>query len=135
VNGSTTTFRTKLKQGICILWLLALSLSELYSAAATAFDDSPRYPAWESKLGWVLFVLPLELIVALVFLVNGSKARAGFWCVVANVLIYAGFFGFELVLIPESWDEVALRIAGGWVLFFVLAIGAAHLLRRQASTA
>jgi hypothetical protein len=125
----------KLKQGICILWLLALSLSELYSAAATALDDSPRYPAWESTLGWFLFILPLELIIALVFLVSGSKTRTGFWCVVVNVLVYAGFFGFELIQAPEPWDGVALQLACGWILFFVLAIGAAHLLRRRASAA
>lgn len=122
----------KLKQGISILCLLALALSELYSAAATAFDHSPRYPAWESKLGWFLFILPAELFVALVFLVGGQRARVGFWCVVSNVLIYAGFFSLELVLVPEPWDKIALEIVCGWILFFVLSIGAAYLMKRQA---
>ena len=127
------TFLTALRKGFCVLCLLLLTASEAYTAAATALDHSSRSPNWESKLGWLLFILPCELLTGLFLLLEGDRARIGFGLVLANVLMYFGFICLDGVLVPDSWDRVALGVVTGWVVFFLIAIGAAHLLRRQAS--
>ena len=56
----------------CVLYLLLFVFSEGYSAAATAFDHSSRFPAWESTLGLFLFILPCELLVSLALVLHGE---------------------------------------------------------------
>ena len=80
-----------------------------------------------------MFILPCELLTGLFLLLEGDRVRIGFWLVVANVLMYFGFMCLEDVLVSDTWDKVALKVDAGWVMFFLIAIGAAHLLRRKAS--
>jgi hypothetical protein len=130
-NSSEQQWLIQVRNVICALWLLVFVLFEGYTAAATALDHSPRFPAWESKLGWLLFFLPCELLVALAFLIRREKVRLGFLLVAANLLVYAGFMCFEAVLVHESMDGVTLEVAGLWAAFFALAIGAAHVLKKS----
>jgi hypothetical protein len=120
---------------LCFLWLILLIVSETYSAAATALDNSSRLPVWEAKFGWLLFILPCELIAGVFFLTKrAEKARLGFWLVVLNTFMYAGFACLDGDLVHATWDRVELEVVGGWVLFLLIAIAAAHLLERAFST-
>jgi hypothetical protein len=115
--------------------LILLVASETYSAAATALDNSSRLPVWEAKFGWLLFVLPCELTAGVFLLTKrAEKARLGFWLVILNTLTYAGFSCLDGDLVHAAWDRVELEVAGGWFLFLLIAIAAAHLLRRAFST-
>jgi hypothetical protein len=133
MNSSEHHWLIRVRNGICALWLLVFVLSEAYTAAATAVDHSRRFPAWESTLGWFLFVLPCELLVALALFIRRERASLGFLLVAANVLVYALFFIFEVVSDHETLDRTTLLVAGLWAIFFALAIGAAHLLKGRAS--
>jgi hypothetical protein len=123
----------QVRNGICALWLLVFVLFEAYTAATTVLDHSLRFPVWESKLGWFLFVLPCELLIAVVCLVRRERMRLGFFLVAANLLAYATFMCSEAVLVHENIDKGTLAVAGLWAIFFALAIEAAHLLKGQAS--
>jgi hypothetical protein len=129
MNSSERHWLIRVRNGICVLWLLLFVLFEGYSAAATALDHSTRFPAWESKLGWFLFVLPCELLIALACLLRSERVGLGFLLVAANLLVYAAFMCFEAVLVHEnlSWATLAMPVL--WVTFFALAIGAAHVLK------
>jgi hypothetical protein len=133
VKTIATTFLTQVRKGLCVLCLLLLTASAAYSAAATALDHSSRFPAWESTLGWFLFILPCELLIGLVLLTIGDRAQIGFRFVVTNVLMYVGFMCLEGALAADTWNRATLEVVGGWSMFFLIAIGATHLLRRQAS--
>ena len=133
MNSSEHHWLIRARNGICALWLLLFVLSEAYTAAGTALHHSRRFPAWESTLGWSLFVLPCELLVALALFMRREKANLGFLLVAANLLVYALFFIFEVLMDDQSLDRTTLLVAGLWAIFFALAIGAAHLLKDRAS--
>jgi hypothetical protein len=111
------------------LFLLLFAACELYSAAATALDHSRRFPAWESKLGWILFLLPLVLLVSL-FVFYSGRGKIAFWLVSGNVAAYAGFCCLESYLAPDpSASRGAMwQVIGIWVSLFAVAIGAARCL-------
>ena len=134
MNSSERHWTTQVRSGICALWILVLVLFEGYTAGGMALDRSTRVPAWESSLGWFLFVLPCELLVALAVLLRRQRRNLGFRLVAANVLVYALLMYFWAVLDHEGLTMTTLEVAGFWVTFFVLAIGAAHLLRNQAAS-
>jgi hypothetical protein len=133
MNSSEHHWLIQVRNGICSCWLFVFVLFEGYTAAATALDHSTRFPSWESKLGWFLFVLPCELLVALTLLMRRERVSLGFFLVAANLFIYAVFMCFEAVWVHESPDRTTLIVAGLWSAFFALGIGAAHLLKDQAS--
>jgi hypothetical protein len=134
MNSPERHWLIPVRNGICALWLLVFVLFESYTAAGTALDHSQRFPAWESTLGWFLFLLPCELLVALAFLTRRKRASLGFLLVVANLIVYAIFMCFEALVVHESMDRTTLAVAGLWATFFALAIGAAQLLKDQASS-
>jgi hypothetical protein len=101
----------------CVLCVGLFVLSELYSALATALDHSA--PAWERMLAWLLFLLPLELIAAMVLLFNRERARLGYRLVVLNLLLYAGFFAVEMWVYHDAPARgTDWLILGIWVFFF-----------------
>jgi hypothetical protein len=112
------------------LYLILFALFEIYSAAATALDHSGRFPAWESNLGWCLFLLPCELVIALALLMYSSRARLGFSLLLLNLSMYAGFMILESVLVHDlSSDRRAIWIVFGiWASLFTIAFGAGWVL-------
>jgi hypothetical protein len=116
----------------CILYLALYAFSEIYTALATAVDNSRRFSAWEAKLGWGMFVLPSLLIIGLAVLLSGKRLTLGFWLVASSVLLYMGFLLLELALVAklEHRDWVA---AGLWTGLSALATAEAWLLRRRSA--
>lgn len=115
---------------LSVLYLILFALFEIYSAAATALDHSGRFPAWESNLGWCLFLLPCELIVALALLMYSGRPRLGFYLVLLNLAMYAGFMFLESVLVHDfpSDKRAIWSVFGIWASLFVIALGAAWVL-------
>src|SRR5258708_15210809 len=111
MNSSEHHWLVQVRNGMCALWLLVFVMFEGYTAAATALDHSPRFPAWESKLGWFLFLLPCELFVALAFLILRRRVSLGFLLVTANLLVYAVFICFEAAFVRESMNRTTLAVA------------------------
>ena len=135
MKALATALLKKVRSGLCFLWLILLVACEIYSAAATALDEPFRLPVWEAKFGWFLFVLTLELIVGIFFLTkHAEKARLGFWLVVLNALMYAGFMCLDGDRVHTAWNGAELGVIGGWILFLLIAIEAAHILSRAFST-
>jgi uncharacterized membrane protein len=132
MNSSGHRWITQLRNGLCVLWLLAFALSEGYSAAATALDHSTKFPSWERRLGWFLLVLPCELLIALILLIRRNRAGLGFRLVALNLIVYAAFMCLDVALVHESLDGTMFAVAGLWAIFFALAVGAARLLIGQA---
>jgi cell division protein FtsW (lipid II flippase) len=124
----------KLRAGgvISVLYLLLLGTFEAYSAAATALDRRHALTSWEPHLGWALFVLPIILIASL-FLLHGRRSRFGFWLVVMNVCLYAGFLIFESVAYdgqPVS-KQAVWEVGGVYLALFLVALLAAHFLKNK----
>jgi len=122
----------QIRNVICVLCLIVFALFETYSALATALDNSRRFPAWEAKLGWGLFVLPSLLMIGLVLLLFGKRPTLGFSFVALSLLLYMGFLFLELALIRkiELGDWVSVGI---WAALCAIATESAWLLR-QTST-
>src|ERR1700727_2342614 len=91
----------QIRNVICVLWLILFAIFETYSALATALDNSRRFPAWETKLGWGMFVLPFLLMFGLVLLLFSKRLTVGFSLVALSLLLYMGFLFLELALGPK----------------------------------
>ena len=114
------------RDALCVLCLVLLVLSELYSAADLALDDHLHLPSWEHPLRWSLFGLPCALAVGLVLLVRSDRRRLGFYCVVASLLLYAPFICLEVFQVhAEPGDWISLSV---WISFCAIGIGAARVL-------
>lgn len=121
----------RIVNGLCVFCLVLFVPSELYSAAATALDHSGRFPAWESTLGIFLFVLPAELVVALILLLYRERPKLGFNLVLVNLVGYAGFLCLESLSVrtdpgTTKGDWVATGI---WAMLAGVAVAAAHFLK------
>ena len=114
---------------LCLLYLLFFVFSEAYSATATAFDHSRRFPAWEATVGLFLLILPCELLVCLALLLRGGKARIGFYLVIVNLIVYAGFYCLEIGVDREGVKAGDLVSAGIWAVLIAIAVASAHFLR------
>jgi len=118
----------RFRSAACTLCLVLCAFAELYSAAATALDSHAA--SWERVLGWFLFFLPIELIVALVLLFSNEKARLGFNLTILNLLLYAGFMVADLFagnaypVVRSDWFMMGL-----WAIFFALVLFSAWLIR------
>ena len=130
LNAGPDSWVFRAAKVLSALYLILFALFEVYSAAATALDHSGRFPAWETNLGWCLFLLPCELLVGLALLLYSSRPRLGFYLVLLNLSMYAGFFVFESLLVRDlPNDKRAVWIVLGiWASLFGIAIGAARLL-------
>ena len=62
-----------------------------------------------------------------------ERARLGFLLVTANLFVYALFMCLEVALAPEGVGRGDILAGGLWAAFMALAIGAAYLLKQQAS--
>jgi hypothetical protein len=118
----------------CTAYLILFVLFEIYSSAATALDHSGRFPAWEAKLGWGLFVLPCLLLFGLFLLLTGRRARLGFSLVGLSLLLYMGFYLLEDWLVPGHMQRSDWFFTAIWVTLCAIAIGAARLLMRRQSS-
>ena len=121
-------------KSLCTVYLLMFVLLEAYSASATALDYSNRFPAWETKLGWGLFVLPCLLVFGLFFLLSRRRERLGFSLVALSLLLYMGFLFLEDLLVPEHMRRLDWAFTGMWITLCAIAIGAARLLMPQQSS-
>lgn len=120
----------QIRNVICVLWLIVFAIFETYSALATAFDNSRRFPAWEAKLGWGMFVLPSLLMIGLVLLLFGERLTLGFSLVVSSLLLYMGFLLLEMAVGPKI-EQLEWVLVGFWTALCALATAAAWLLRRR----
>jgi hypothetical protein len=131
-NNPHTDWKLRAGGTISILYLLFFGMFEVYSAAATAFDRRHALTSWEPQLGWALFVLPIILIASL-FLLHGRRSRFGFWLVVMNVCLYAGFLIFESVAYdgqPVS-KQAVWEVGGDYLALLLAALLAAHFLKNR----
>ena len=119
---------TKMMKSLCTAYLILFAFVEIYSASATALDDSKRFPAWEAKLGLGLFVLPCLLVFGLFFLLKVKRDRLGFSLIGLSLLLYAGFVFLENLLAPERMGRLDWVFTGIWVTLCAIAMGAARLL-------
>lgn len=108
------------------------ALFEMYSVLATALDNSHRFPAWEGKLGWGMFVLPSLLVIGLVLLLFGKRLTLGFFLVVSSLLLYMGFLFLELALVGKI-ERTDWLVVGIWATLCAIATAAAWLLRRRST--
>jgi hypothetical protein len=104
----------------CVLCLGLIVLSEFFSAAGTVLDHFA--PMRERTLGWLLFLLVIELVAAMLLLFRRERARLGYRLVILNLLLYGGFFVEGMVV----YHDVPKRngdwlILGIWIIFFVAA--------------
>ena len=116
---------------VCVLYLTLLLLSEIYTAAATALDDSHRFPSWEAKLGWWLLILPCVLVAGLVLLIRSARENLGFSLVGLSVLLYLADLFLENALAPEHMDRGGWIDTGIWVVFCVAGAAAGWWLKGQ----
>jgi hypothetical protein len=116
----------------CVLCLTVFAIFETYSALATALDNSRRFPAWEAKVGWGLFVLPSLLMIGLVLLLFGKRLTLGFSLVASSVLLYMGFVFLELAL-DGKIDRTDWLVVGIWATLCAIATAAAWLLRQRST--
>jgi hypothetical protein len=123
----------QIRNVICILFLIVFAIFETYSALATAFDNSGRFPAWEPKLGWGLLVLPSFLMSGLVLLLFGKRLTLGFSLIASSLLLYMGFLFLELTLDPRKIDQGDRVFFGIWAALCAIATAAAWLLRQRST--
>jgi hypothetical protein len=84
---------------------------------------------WERIFGWILFLLTAELIAAMVLLFNRQWARRGYYLVVLNLLLYAGFLFAEMRAHPDPrTHRTDWLVLGIWGLFFAAAMLAARFM-------
>src|ERR1039458_907853 len=102
---------------LCALYLIVFVLFETYSASATALDHSSRFPTWEPKLGWCLFVLPCLLVIGLFFLLRGERENVGFSLVGLSVLLYLAFMFLEDAVSLDPMDRGEWVFSGIWTMF------------------
>ena len=100
-NAGTDSWVFRAAKVVSALYLILFALFEVYSAAATALDHSGRFPAWETNLGWSLFLLPCELLAGLALLMYSSRPKLGFYLVLLNLSMYAGFMFLEFLLVSR----------------------------------
>ena len=129
-KSSTVRWYFKVRDVFCILYLFVFVLFEVYSAAATALDHSGRFPPWESIVGWFLFVLPCELMIAMVLLLDGAKAKLGLNLVLVNLCAYVGFMYFETSLVHDGVVSrgAMWEVVGIWAVLIAGAVGSAGLM-------
>jgi len=103
------------------------AFSELYSAAGTAFDRFAL--SWERGIGWFLFLLPIELIAALILLFTHKYGKLGFNLTALNLLLYAGFMVLEIFAGKATpVDSADWLMMGLWGIFFVVVLFSARLI-------
>lgn len=121
----------RIRNALCVLYLLLFVLFETYSAAATALDHSDRFPTWEVKLGWCLLILPLLLAAGLVFLLRSARESIGFYLIGGSVVLYLAFLFLENALVHDRTSKGDLVSMGIWVVLCSVATAAAWLLKRS----
>lgn len=111
----------------CTLYVCLCAISELYSAAATALDRFA--PFWEEGIGWFLFLLPIELITALVLLFSHKYGKLGFNLTILNLLLYEGFLIAEVFAGRFPFDKRDWLLMGLWTVFFATVLYSARLIQ------
>jgi len=115
---------------ISILYLIVFALFETYSAIATVLDSSGRFPTWEAKFGWGLFILPSLIIIGTALLLFGKRVTLGIYLVASSLLLYMGFLFFEVLalgrLTPADWVVISI-----WTTLCAIAAGAGWVLRQR----
>jgi len=122
----------QIRNVICVLCLIVFAIFETYSALATALDNSRRFPVWEAKLGWALFVLPSLLMIGLVLLLFGKRLTLGFSLVASSALLYMGFVFLEIAL-DGKIDRTDWLVVGIWATLCTIATAAAWLLKLRST--
>jgi hypothetical protein len=130
----TSETRWLIQNVLCALYLFLFVLSETYSAVATALDNSHRFPSWEAKLGWCMFVLPCLLLTGLFLLLRGERETIGFSLVGLSLLLYVAFMFLEDALNPEHMGRGDWVITGIWIVLCAVATAAAWLIKRSIRT-
>jgi hypothetical protein len=80
-------------------------------------------------LGWFLFLLPIELIAALILLFSNKKSRLGFNLTILNLLLYAGFMVVDVFTGNAGRvDKSDWLSTGLWATFFAAVLFSARLI-------
>jgi hypothetical protein len=120
-------WQIRLRNIACTLCLCLCAFAELYSAGATALDRFA--PSWERAIGWLLFLLPIELIAALILLFNHKNGRLGFNLTTLNLLLYAGFMVVDVFAGSATpFDGTDWLMIGLWAIFFAVVSFSARLI-------
>jgi uncharacterized membrane protein len=69
-----------------------------------------------------LFLLPIELIVALILLFKHKNGRLGFKLTALNLLLYAGFIVVDLFAGHFPVDKGDWLFMGLWAIFFATVL-------------
>jgi hypothetical protein len=84
--GSKTNLLNRLRNVLCVFYLILAVLSEGYTVVSIALD---RFvPAWYRTLGWFLLVLPCALALGLLLL-YANRRRLALYLSVASLSLYA----------------------------------------------
>ena len=122
----------QIRNAICIVCLIVFAFFEVYSALSTVSDKTGRFPAWEAKLGWGLFVLPSLVMIGLVLLLFGKRSTLGFGLVASSLLLYLGFLLLEVGL-TENVERADWIAVGIWAVLCAIATLAAWLLSQRST--
>jgi len=121
----------RIRNAVCVLYLLLLALFETYSAAATALDHTGRFPVWEAKLGWWLLILPCLLVAGLILLLRGARENVGLIFVGLSAILYLAFLFLEDAVSRERMQKGERLFTGIWIVLCFAAVSAAWLLKRS----
>jgi hypothetical protein len=124
----------QIRNVICVLYLVAFVIFEMYTALGTTLHDSRTFPAWEAKLAWGLFALPSLLMIGLVLLLFTKRLALGFRLIASSLLLYMSFLFLELAL-DGRIERTGWVVVGIWAMLCALAATAAWLLGRRSAQA
>ena len=80
-------------------------------------------------IGWFLFLLPIELITALVLLFSHKYGKLGFNLTILNLLLYEGFLIAEVFAGRFPFDKRDWLLMGLWTVFFATVLYSARLIQ------
>lgn len=113
----------RIRNLLCILWLVFAVFSEGYSAFAIALDRFE--PNWFRIVGWLLLVLPCVLAIGLLLLYANLK-RVGFYLCAMSLSFYVLIIFFDVI--REHAERADWIFASIWLAFCTIGIYAAKLL-------
>src|ERR1039457_4240418 len=116
----------RLTRYACTLCVCLCAFSELYSAAATALDRFA--PSWERGIGWFLFLLPIELIAALILLYRHKYGKLGFNITFLNILMYECFMVIDVFAGRFPVDKGDWLFMGLYAIFFATVLFSSRLI-------
>jgi hypothetical protein len=123
VSASKTNVLIRIRNVLCLLFLILAILCEAYSVAAIALDQFA--PSWYRTLGWLFFILPFALTSGLLLL-YANRRRLGFYLSAMSFSLYAGLVCLDAYQGPAERGDWIFEVA--WLAFCAIGILAAKAL-------